>query len=121
MPSAQISLTLSRNPFLSFIASSRSPGLYPISSLSCCMKVRSGRPNFAQICVGVHRSTSLMSSSLLLQECPTNLVRLKLNNNNNKNRPSSKHLYPFPLLPTPQNTKSMGSSVVKLKASSSTQ
>ena len=34
------------------------------------MYVRAGRPIFARPCVGVHKSTSLMSSSLLLQQCP---------------------------------------------------
>ena len=33
-------------------------------------------PAFAQPYVGVHRSTSLMNSSLLLQQCPVCLVRL---------------------------------------------
>ena len=33
------------------------------------MYVRAGRPVFARPCVGVHKSTSLMSSSLLLQQC----------------------------------------------------
>ena len=37
------------------------------------MYVRAGRPAFAR--VGVHKSTSLMSSSLLLQQCPACLVR----------------------------------------------
>ena len=41
-----------------------------------CMYVRAGRPAFARPYVGVHRSTSLMSSSLLLQQCPACLVRL---------------------------------------------
>ena len=66
---AQISLTLSRHFSLSFIASGRSSGLYPVSSHSCCMYVRAGRPAFAWPYAGVHRSTSLMSSSLLLQLC----------------------------------------------------
>ena len=43
---------------------------------SCCMYVRAGRPAFARPCVGIHKSTSLMSSSLLLQQCPACLVRL---------------------------------------------
>ena len=34
------------------------------------MYVRAGRPAFARPCVGVHKSTSLTSSSLLLQQCP---------------------------------------------------
>ena len=52
--------------------------LHPVSSHSCCMYVRAGRPAFARPYVGVHRSTSLMSSSLLLQKCPACLVRLTL-------------------------------------------
>ena len=39
------------------------------------MYVRAGHPAFARPCVGVHKSTSLMSSSLLLQQCPTCLVQ----------------------------------------------
>ena len=76
VPLARISLTLSRQFSLSFIASCRSSGLHPVFSHSCCMYVRAGRPAFSQPCVGVHRSTSLMSSSLLLQQCPACLVRL---------------------------------------------
>ena len=38
--------------------------------------VRAGRPAFARPCRGVHRSSSLMSSSLLLQQCPACLARL---------------------------------------------
>ena len=38
--------------------------------------VRAGRPTFARPCEGTHRSTSLMSSFLLLQQCPACLVRL---------------------------------------------
>ena len=76
MPLARISLTLSRHFSLSFIASGRSSGLHPVSSHSCCMYVRAGRPAFAWPYAGVYRSTSLMSSSLLLQQCPACLVRL---------------------------------------------
>ena len=76
MPLAWISLTLSRHFSLSFIASGRSSGLHPVSSHSYCMHVQTGRPTFAWPYVGVHRSTSLMSSSLLLQQCPACLVRL---------------------------------------------
>ena len=64
---ARISLTLSHHSSLSFIALGRSSGQYPVSSHSCWMYVRAGRPAFAGPCVGVHKSTSLMSSSLLLQ------------------------------------------------------
>ena len=73
---ARISLTLSRHFSLSFIASGRSSRLHPISSHSCWMYVCAGRPAFARPCVGVHKSTSLMSSSLLLQQCPACLVCL---------------------------------------------
>ena len=76
---ARISLTLSRHFSLSFIASGWSSGLHPVSSHNCCMYVRAGRPAFAWPYAGVYRSTSLMSSSLLLQQCPACLVRpLKL-------------------------------------------
>ena len=71
-----ISLILSRHFSLSFITSGRSSGLHPGSSHSCCMYVRAGHPAFARPYAGVHRSTSLMSSSLLLQQCPACLVRL---------------------------------------------
>ena len=73
---ARISLTLSRHFSLSFIASGRSSGQHPVSSHSCWMYVRAGRPAFARPYVGVHKNTSLMSSSLLLQQCPACLVRL---------------------------------------------
>ena len=73
---ARISLTLSRHFSLSFIASGRSSVQHPVSSHSCWMYVRAGRPAFARPCVGVQKSTSLMSSSLLLQQCPACLVRL---------------------------------------------
>ena len=73
---ARISLTLSRHSSLSFIPLGRSSGQHPVSSHSCWMYVRAGRPAFAWPCVGVHNSTSLMSSSLLLQQCPACLVCL---------------------------------------------
>ena len=76
VPLARISLNLSRHLSLSFIASGRSSGLHPVSSRSRWMYVRAGRPAFARPYVGVHWSTSLMSSSLLLQHCPACLVRL---------------------------------------------
>ena len=76
VPPARISLTLSRHFSLLLIASGRSSGLHPVSSHSCCMYVRAGRPAFAWPYAGVYRSTSLMSSSFLLQQCPACLVRL---------------------------------------------
>ena len=76
VPLARISQAFSRHFSLSFIASGRSSGLHPGSSHSCCMSVRAGRLAFARPYVEVHRSTSLMSSSLLLHQCPACLVRL---------------------------------------------
>ena len=63
MLAARISLTLSRHSSLSFIAPGRSSGQHPISSHSCWMYVRAGRPAFARPCVGVHKSASLTSSA----------------------------------------------------------
>ena len=76
VPLARISLTLTHHFSLLFIASVRSSGLHPVSSHSCCIYVRVLRPAFARPYVGVHRSTWLMSSSLLLQLCPACLLRL---------------------------------------------
>ena len=76
LPPAWISQTFSRHSSLSFIASGRSSGLYPVASQSYCTYVRAGRPAFARPYMGVHRSTSLMSSSLFLQQCPACLVRV---------------------------------------------
>ena len=78
VPPARISLILSRHFSLSSIASGRSSGLHPVSSHSCCMYVRAGHPAFAWPYEGFHWSTSLMSSSLLLQHCPACLARLAL-------------------------------------------
>ena len=74
--STDISLTLSHQFSLSFIASGRSSGLHPVYSHSYRMYVRVGRPALARLYVRVHRSISLMSSSVLLQQCPACLVRL---------------------------------------------
>ena len=52
------------------------PIIHRVSSHSFWMYVRAGRPAFAWPYVGVHRSTSIMSSSLLLQQFPTCLVRI---------------------------------------------
>ena len=75
-PPAQISLTLSRHSSLSSITPGRSSRLHPVSAKSVCILVQAGRPAFAHRYEVVHRSTSLMSSSLLLQQCPACLVRL---------------------------------------------
>ena len=75
-PSARISLTLSRHTSLLSITSGRSSRLHPVSAQSCFMQVLAGCPAFALPCEGVHQSTSLMSSSLLLQQCSICLVRL---------------------------------------------
>ena len=50
----------------------------PVSSHSYCMYVLAGHPALVRSYVGVHGSTSLMSSSLLLQQCLACLVRLTL-------------------------------------------
>ena len=76
MPCRQHEYPWSSHFSLLFIASDRSSGLHLVSSQSCCMYVRAGRPDFARPYVGIHRSTSLMSSSLLLHQCPACLVRL---------------------------------------------
>ena len=76
VPLARISLTLSRHFSLSLIASGRSSRLHPLFSHSCWMYVHAGRPAFARPYVGVHWSTSLISSFLLLQQCPACLVHL---------------------------------------------
>ena len=76
VPLARTSLTLSCHFSLSFIASGRFSGLHPVSSHSYCMYVRAGHLAFVRPYAGVYRSTSLMSSSLLLPQCPACLVRL---------------------------------------------
>ena len=76
VPLAGISLAFSRHFSLSFLASGRSSRLHPVSSHGCCIYVRAGRPAFARPYAGVHRSTLLMSLSLLLQQCPACLVCL---------------------------------------------
>ena len=65
VPLARISLTLSRHFSVSFIAFGRSSGLHPISSHSCCMYVRAGRPAFASPYVGLHWSTSTLDGTSL--------------------------------------------------------
>ena len=69
-------LSLSRHFSPSFIASGRSSRLHPLPSHSWCMYVRASRPAFARPYLGFHRSTSLISSSPLLQQNPVCLVRL---------------------------------------------
>ena len=67
------------SPLLSSsIASGRSSGLQLVSAQSCCVQVLADRPAFARPCEGVHRSTSLISSSVLLRQCPACLVDLTL-------------------------------------------
>ena len=76
MLQVRISLTLFRHFSLSFIAFWQVFRAISRISYSCCMYVRAGRPIFAWPYAGVHRSTSLMSSSLFLQQYPACLVRL---------------------------------------------
>ena len=72
--SVRMFLIFSRHPSLSSIAFGRSS----VSAQSGCIYVRSRRPAFVRSCDGVHRSISLTSSSLLLQQCPACPVRLIL-------------------------------------------
>ena len=74
----QISLTLSRHWSLSSITPGSSSRLRPVSVQSCCIYVLAGHSAFPRPCEGVHWSMLLMSSSLLLQQCPTCLVHLTL-------------------------------------------
>ena len=76
MPPARITRTLSRHPSSSCIASSRSSMLHPVSAQSCCIQVLAGCSAFVRPCEGVHRSMSLTSSSVLLQQCPACLYCL---------------------------------------------
>ena len=72
MPWAWISLTTSRYPSQSFVASGTPLGLHPVSTQSCCMEVRASCPAFSRLCEGVHRSKSL------LQQCPASNLHLFL-------------------------------------------
>ena len=65
VPPVRISLTLSRHFSLSFIASGRSSGLHPVSSQSCRMYVRAGRPSFARPYVGVLWSSCHAASTAI--------------------------------------------------------
>ena len=73
---AEISLALSRHSSLSSIISRRSSRLHLAPVQISCGKVLVGRPTLAHPCEGVHRKTSLMSSSLLFKQFPSCLVRL---------------------------------------------
>ena len=73
---ARISMTISLYPSLLFIILGRSSMQYHVSAQSWSMYVFAGQPTLACPCAGFHRRTSLMISSLLLQQCPTCLVRL---------------------------------------------
>ena len=48
--------------------------VYPLSSLSCAVYVFCGRPGFRCPCIGSHRSTSLIISSLVRQQCPEKCI-----------------------------------------------
>ena len=62
---ARISLTLSRHSSLSFIALGRSSGQHPVSSHSCWMYVRAGRPAFARPCRTTN--TNIHSAALVFK------------------------------------------------------
>ena len=67
VPVAHISLTLSRHFSLSFIASGRSSGLHSVSSHSCWMYVRAGRPAFARPYVAVYGLPTRVDQILFLR------------------------------------------------------
>ena len=69
VPLVRIFLTLSRHFSLTSIASERSSILHPVSIRSCCRLVLDG-PTLDRKCEGVHRITSLISLSLILQQGP---------------------------------------------------
>ena len=71
-----ISLTLSHHLSLLSIASSRSSELHPVSVQSCYRYVPASGPTFLCLYEGVHRRMTLMSLSLLFQQCPTCLACL---------------------------------------------
>ena len=71
-------IILSCDPSLSSIASGTSSELHSESAQSWCMWVLARLPAFARLCEGVHRCTSLIRLSLLLQQSPACLVRLTL-------------------------------------------
>ena len=73
---ARVSLTHCRHPSLSSIAPGKFSRLHPVSALTSGIQVLAGRPTYAHPCARVHKSTSLMSSYLLLQQCPACLVCL---------------------------------------------
>ena len=75
---AWILLTLSPYSSLSSIAPSRSSKLHPVFAQRYYREVLAGRPTLARLCEGIGRRTSLMSSSLLLHQCPACLVHLIL-------------------------------------------
>ena len=71
-----LSLSLSRfslslYPSLSSIAPGSSPKLQPVSTYSWYQSVLAGQPMRARLCVKVYKKTSLMSLSLLIQQCPS--------------------------------------------------
>ena len=76
MLAALISMTISRQLSLSFIAPVRSSVQHPVSAQSWSLYIFAGRPTLAFPCDGFHSKTSLMGSSLLLQQCPACLVCL---------------------------------------------
>ena len=71
VPWARISLTLFRHLSLSSIAFTRSFRLYSVSIQNSCALVQARRPTPACPCEGVHRRTSLMSSSSCMS-CSSN-------------------------------------------------
>ena len=76
MQLAWISLTLSCQLSLSSIAPGRSSRLHSMSILRHCRYVLLGHPTLVCRCERVHRKTSQMISSVILQQYPTCLIYL---------------------------------------------
>ena len=78
-------IELARHSMTHFLYSSLSPiavfsssVVHPLSSLSCAVYVFCVCPDFCCQCNGSHRSTSLISSSLLRQQCPDTRILCSL-------------------------------------------
>ena len=69
--SACLSVCLSHSLSLSTLAPDKFSKLHLVSMLDWCKWILTGQPTLSRPCFGVHRRTSLMISSFLLQQCRT--------------------------------------------------
>ena len=72
-----LALSLSHHPSTSAIALGKSTRRHPVFVPCWWMKIFASQWTLVCLCVGVHKRTSLMSSSLLLQQCHAYLARLE--------------------------------------------